>query len=82
MYRDSINQLIKWKLDKSKKPLIVLGARQVGKTYLIQEFGRTEYRQMVYINFERADEMQGIFQHDLNPKRLMTNLPLYAINTF
>ena len=40
MYRDNIKQLIEWKLDKSKKPLIILGARQVGKTYLIQEFGK------------------------------------------
>jgi len=40
MYRENIKQLIEWKLDKSKKPLIILGARQVGKTYLIQEFGK------------------------------------------
>ncbi|MDR1543317.1 MAG: ATP-binding protein [Prevotellaceae bacterium] len=78
MYRESIKQLIKWKLDKNKKPLIFLGARQVGKTWLIQEFGKTEYRQVVYINFERADEMQGIFQHDLDPKRLITAFAFYS----
>jgi len=78
MYRTNINQLIKWKLDKSKKPLVFLGARQVGKTYLIQEFGKTEYKQMVYINFERADEMQSIFQHDLDPKRLITAFEFYS----
>ena len=78
MYRDSIKKLIEWKLDKSRKPLVFFGARQVGKTYLIQEFGKTAYKQMVYINFERADEMQGIFQHDLNPRRLITAFEFYS----
>jgi predicted AAA+ superfamily ATPase len=78
MYRTTIKQLIQWKLDTQKKPLLILGARQVGKTWLIQEFGRTEYRQMVYINFERADKMQGIFQQDLDPKRLITNFEFYS----
>ena len=78
MYRDSIKQLISWKLDKSKKPLVFLGARQVGKTYLIQAFGKAEYKQVVYINFERAEEMQGIFQHDLDPKRLITAFEFYS----
>ena len=78
MYRSSVKQLIEWKLDNSRKPLVFLGARQVGKTYLLQAFGRAEYRQMVYINFERAEEMQGIFQHDLDPKRLITAFELYS----
>ena len=51
MYRSHIKNLINWKLDKNKMPLVFLGARQVGKTYLLQEFGKQEYRQMVYINF-------------------------------
>jgi len=78
VYRESIKLLIQWKLDKSKKPLVFLGARQVGKTYLLQEFGKAEYKQMVYINFERADEMQGIFQYDLDPKRLITAFEFYS----
>jgi predicted AAA+ superfamily ATPase len=78
MYRTAIKQLINWKLDKYKKPLMFFGARQVGKTYLIQEFGKQEYRQMVYINFERADKMQSIFQQDLDPKRLITNFEFYS----
>ncbi|MDR0573617.1 MAG: AAA family ATPase [Tannerella sp.] len=78
MYRSSIKQLIKWKLDKNKKPLVVLGARQVGKTWLIQEFGKKEYRQMAYINFERADELRNTFLPDLNPKRLITEFELYS----
>jgi len=42
MYRTAIKQLLQWKLDEHKKPLVFLGARQVGKTYLIQEFGKQE----------------------------------------
>ena len=78
MYRESIKQLKEWKLNKNKKPLIFYGARQVGKTYLLTEFGKTEFRQMVYINFERAEEMQTIFLHDLDPKRLITAFEFYS----
>ena len=78
MYREDIKRLIQWKLNKSRKPLVFLGARQVGKTYLIQEFGKAEYRQMVYINFERADEMRSIFQRDLDPKRLISAFEFYS----
>ena len=78
MYRNSIKQLIEWKLNKSKKPLVFLGARQVGKTYLIQEFGKAEYRQMVYINFEKAKAMRDIFLPDLDTKRLITNFEIFA----
>ena len=51
MYRNKIKDLEEWKLNKNRKPLVFLGARQVGKTWLIQEFGKTEYKQMAYINF-------------------------------
>ena len=78
MYRTKIKELIQWKLDSEKKPLIFYGARQVGKTYLIQEFAKSEYRQMVYINFERAKEIQNIFLQDLDPKRLITAFEFYA----
>ena len=78
MYRRKIKQLLEWKLDKNRKPLVLLGARQVGKTYLLQEFGKSEYKQMVYINFERADEMKDVFQHDLDPKRLIMAFEFYS----
>lgn len=78
MYRSIIKELIKWKLDKNKKPLIFYQARQVGKTWIIQDFGKSEYRQMVYINFERAEEMRNIFLHDLNPQRLITAFEFYS----
>jgi predicted AAA+ superfamily ATPase len=78
MYRIAIKQLIQWKLDINKKPLVFLGARQVGKTYHIQQFGKQEYRQVVYINFERAETMKNVFLQDLDPKRLITNFEFYS----
>ncbi|MDL2231010.1 AAA family ATPase, partial [Bacteroidales bacterium OttesenSCG-928-L19] len=53
MYRNKISELRNWKISSHRKPLIVMGARQVGKTWLIQEFGNLEYKQTVYINFEK-----------------------------
>ena len=71
MYRNSIKELIKWKLNKHRKPLIVLGARQVGKTWLIREFGRTEYKQTVYINFEEEKKMRELFVADYHIPRII-----------
>jgi predicted AAA+ superfamily ATPase len=78
MYRQRIKQLKEWQLHTNRKPLVLLGARQVGKTWLVQEFGKTAYRQIVYINFERADKLRGNFLHDLDPKRLITDFEIYA----
>ena len=52
MYRNAMNDLYKWKAKKDKKPLIIRGARQVGKTWLMREFGRIAFDDMVYINFD------------------------------
>ena len=78
MYRSNIKQLIKWKLDVGKKPLVFLGARQVGKTWLIKTFGKTEYRQMVYVNFDDKDTPKNMFAQNYDIKRLITELELYA----
>jgi len=78
MYRTKIKELIQWKINKDKKPLVFLGARQVGKTWLLQEFGKTEYRQMVYINFEKSTNLREVFLPDLDTKRLITNFELYS----
>ena len=78
MYRNSIEELIKWKLDKYRKPLIVLGARQVGKTWLIREFGRTEYKQTIYINFEEEKKMRDLFVADFNISRIVSALEAFA----
>ena len=78
MYRTVIKNLITWKLNKNRKPLIFLGARQVGKTWLLREFGKTQYRQMVYVNFEDEDAPRDIFQTDFNIDRIITLLNAYA----
>ncbi len=78
MYRSAVKSLTKWKLSNNKKPLIFLGARQVGKTWLLKEFGKTEYRQMVYINFEDNDAPKEIFQENFNIDRIITLLNAYS----
>jgi predicted AAA+ superfamily ATPase len=78
MYREKINDLIQWKQSPIRKPLILRGARQTGKTWLLQEFGQTEYKKTVYVNFEQATELQNMFLPDLNINRLLTVLELYS----
>ena len=78
MYRTKIKELLKWKLSNKRKPLIFLGARQVGKTYLIQEFGKAEYRQMAYINFERPNAPKNLFEMDFDTDRIITVLNAYC----
>jgi hypothetical protein len=78
MYRDKINNLKKWKLSQKRKPLIFLGARQVGKTYLLQEFGKTEYKQLAYVNFEHPNAPKNLFDVDFDADRIMTVLNAYC----
>ncbi|MCL2097230.1 MAG: ATP-binding protein [Bacteroidales bacterium] len=77
MYRTKIRELIQWKISKGRKPLIVQGARQVGKTWLLKEFGKTEFEQTVYVNFEKEIRLQELFLQDLNPKRIITALETF-----
>ena len=56
MYRIAMEKLLKWKQSKRRKPLIIEGARQVGKTWLMKEFGRQSYADTVYINFDLCSE--------------------------
>lgn len=78
MLRMAMDQLLKWKQRKNKKPLIIRGARQVGKTWLMKEFGKTAYQKTVYISFDSNSRMQMLFEEDLNIDRIMTGLELYA----
>ena len=78
MYREAIEQLNKWKESKYRKPLIIEGARQVGKTWLMKEFGQKAYADMVYINFDSNSRMAELFAVDLNVDRLILGLELYA----
>lgn len=78
MDRYKLNDLIAWKNHPKRKPLIMRGARQVGKTWLIKEFGRTQYRQCVYINFEDAITLQDVFFPDFDINRIIQTLQIYA----
>ncbi len=78
MHRFKFKSLIKWKLDDKRKPLILLGARQVGKTWLVQEFGNTEYRQVAYINFEHPNTPKALFETDFEIDRIITVLNAYC----
>lgn len=65
MYRNAIEKLYKWKNGKYRKPLIIEGARQVGKTWLMKEFGRLAYKNTVYINFDSNSRMESFFHRTL-----------------
>ncbi len=78
MKRDAIGNLKKWKFDNDRKPLVMRGARQVGKTWLMKEFGRTEYDNYVYFNFDEEDELKSIFEVNKNPQRIIELLSLIA----
>lgn len=76
MKRKAIKQLIDWKNRKDRKPLIIKGARQVGKTWLMKEFGKTEYKNYAYINFEDNDRMTRLFSGDMDINRLINGLEM------
>ena len=76
MYRNQIEMLIKWKNNKNKKPLIIRGARQVGKTWLMKEFGKKNYKNFAYINFDRNTRMEQLFSGDMNIERIIQGLKL------
>ena len=78
MYRTAIEKLYKWKDGKHRKPLIIEGARQVGKTWLMKEFGSKAYAETVYINFDSNSGMAELFAADLNTDRLIMGLELFT----
>lgn len=77
MKRKYLEDLINWKKEENKKPLLVYGARQVGKTYLINEFGKNYYKNVIYINFESNYEVKNIFSNNLIPEELIKNLEIF-----
>jgi predicted AAA+ superfamily ATPase len=78
MYRTAIEALNKWKTSNRRKPLLIRGARQVGKTWLMKEFGRTSYERVCYINMDKNTRMKELFSADLDISRLITGLELYS----
>ena len=76
MKRKIINQLIEWKNFSERKPLILQGARQIGKTYIVNEFAATQYQNYVYCNFEKETELASFFEN-LSPRSIIKNLSAY-----
>ena len=77
MDRDIYKQLVSWKNSKQRKPLIVKGARQVGKTYVLQAFGKGEYNDVAYFNFEEDPDLHGVFNGRLEPDKIIQMLSIY-----
>ncbi len=77
MKRDIYQKLIAWKSSSQRKPLLLKGARQVGKTYILQEFGRQEYTRVAYLNFEEEPLLDDFFKYSLAPEKIIRNLSLY-----
>ena len=76
MRRDAMQQLYDWKEKTTRKPLIVRGARQVGKTWMMKEFASSAYRQFAYINFEDNEVMKDVFQKDFDVERILMAIQL------
>ena len=82
MKRLIFDKLTEWKNSSSRKPLLIKGARQVGKTYALLEFGKNYYDNVVYLHFEgNTETLNKIFTPDLNPKRIIEEISAYAKKT-
>ena len=78
MRRNAIQELITWKSSEDRKPMVLKGARQVGKTWLMKEFGQNYYDSYVYFNFDEEDELKSIFEANKNPQPLTLLVALLA----
>ena len=74
MYRKATEELEKWKKSKNRKPLILRGARQVGKTWLLKHFGESNYESVAYFSLEDNPELSRVFEYDLDPHRIIREL--------
>ena len=78
MKRNALEFLMQWKSSEDRKPMVLKGARQVGKTWLMKEFGRSAYDSFVYFNFDEEEELKSIFEANKNPQRIVELLSLIA----
>jgi predicted AAA+ superfamily ATPase len=78
MIREAMKDLIDWKNGGNRKPLIIRGARQVGKTWIMKEFGKTHYEKTAYLNFDNNGRMESLFSGDFDIPRLITALQIEA----
>lgn len=74
MERTIYKKLIEWKNKMARKPLVIRGARQIGKTWIVKQFGEQEYEQMVYINCDSNETVRELFEHDFNIQRIIRGL--------
>ena len=74
MERKIMKKLIEWKNDHNRKPLILRGARQVGKTYILKQFGKENYNNVAYFNFDHDQELYQLFENTKDPKRILEQL--------
>lgn len=78
MKRSLYDYLLNWKTGKNRKPLLLQGARQVGKTYLINQFGKNEYDNFINLNFEQNPGLRTLFQDDLSPRTIIENIGVFT----
>ena len=74
-----MQDLVLWKNDEERKPMVLNGARQVGKTWIMKEFGRQYYESYVYFNFDEEEELKSIFETNKNPYRIIELLSIIII---
>lgn len=77
MKRDIYNKLVEWKQSTRRKPLILKGARQVGKTHILNCFGEYEYEKVAYFNFETTPSISAFFEQNINPQQIISNLSIH-----
>lgn len=78
MRRNALESLNRWKSSDDRKPMVLKGARQVGKTWLMKKFGQSCYQHTVYFNFDEEDELNSIFEANKNSQRIIELLSLIA----
>jgi len=76
MYRETIKQLIKWKTSPTRKPMILRGARQVGKTWLMKEFGKTSYEMCAYVSMDENERMVNAFREAFDIERIIASIEI------
>lgn len=77
MKRVALQKLLAWKEQPNRKPLILRGARQTGKTWLMREFGKQAFAETLYVNFENEPRFKSLFQQDYDTKRIISTLQIY-----
>ena len=77
MERLLLEELKRWQNKADRKPLILRGARQVGKTWLLKEFGRLCFKDVCYVNCEQTDSLESVFSGTINPKNIINQLSVY-----